>query len=276
MATTSAVLLPQVPDSVKDRYYAALKEIGQDNFDQGIAGLQNIILQHPQYSKPYRRLIETYIFVNQLDTAHLFFDQLLNEHPDNAYAHYALARIDFANKSYDSAIEKLKRCIALAPQFADAYSHRGGLPEVYRAKKDLDSAISFFEKLIEQQPKNACAYYGLARSQIRKFHWEEALTWLEKALELDSEFTLAYHAMIFANFSQSRNKKVLKLSKKLLSLADRVGDFEMSAYANMMIGTSHRRQGDYFNAIANLSEALRIAKSIGDKSREGATLNNLA
>jgi CHAT domain-containing protein/Tfp pilus assembly protein PilF len=276
LVSTPSVLLPQVPDSVKDRYYAALKQIGQDNFEDGISELRSIILQYPGYSKPYRNLVETYIFIDQLDSAEVFFEDIITAHPENAYGRYALARIDFANKNHNSAIGNLKRCIELDPQFADAYSHRGGLPEVYRAQKDLDSAIRFFDMLVEQQPKNACAYYGLARSYIRKFQWQEALRMLGKALELDPEFTLAYHATIFAHFSQSRNRKVMELGEQLLVVANRVDDFEMSAYANMMIGTSHRRQGDYFNAISHLSEALRIAKSIGDKTREQASLNNLA
>ncbi len=76
--------------------------IGQDQFEPGISGLREIILENPTYSKPYRSLVETYIFVDQLDSAQIFFESVLQNYPNNAYAYYALARIDFAQKNLDA------------------------------------------------------------------------------------------------------------------------------------------------------------------------------
>lgn len=269
-------LLPQASDSLQQQYKNALKLRGEDKYEQAISALQQIIDKEPQFSKAYRSLVETYIFTDDLEGARVYFENLLENHPQNAYAFYALARIDFARKEFDTAIQKLKKCIEIDPQFADAYSYRGGLPEVYKAKKDLNSAVQFFSELVQADPNNACAYYGLARTYIRKYNWQKALKLITKAIELDPELTLAYHAMIFAYFSTSRYDKVRELSEKLHKIADRTDDPEMIAYSAMMIGTSYRRQGEYLKAVYYFSEALRSAQYIGEKRREGICLNNLA
>ncbi|MFQ5751359.1 MAG: tetratricopeptide repeat protein, partial [bacterium] len=269
-------LRSQVPDSVKVKYKNALKLLGQDNYELAIAEMQKIIQEHPDFSQVYRYLVEAYIFRNALERAQTYFETLLTTNSKNAYAYYALARIDFERKDYDQAIAKLKKSITLDPKFADAYSHRGGLPEVYRAKKDLDSAIQFFSALIATYPRNAYAHFGLARSYIRKYAWEKALTSLAQAIELNPEFTLAYHSMIYIFARTGKYDQALLQSENLLKIARKNDDSEMIAYAAMMIGSSYFLQGDYFRALQFLTDALKNAKAIGDKRREGACLNTIA
>ena len=68
----------------------------------------------------------------------------------------------------------MKKAIELQPDYAEPYGHRGGLPEIYDAKKDLDTGAQYFRNLIEANPENACAYYGLARLHIKKYELQEA------------------------------------------------------------------------------------------------------
>jgi len=225
----------QTSDHLKSQYKSILKLRGEGNYDKAIAGFQQIIQDYPDFSRAYRNLVEAYIFTDDLVGAHNYFENLLKENPQNPYAYYAVARLDFARKKYDQAIEKYQKVIELNPKFVYAYSHRGGLLEVYKAKNELDTAIKFFSDLIEAYPKNACAYYGLARSHIRKYEWEKALKHLAKAIELEPEFTQAYHAMISSYFSTSRYDKVLELSEELLKIAISIKDFEMIASAKSRI-----------------------------------------
>ncbi|MFQ6113778.1 MAG: CHAT domain-containing protein [bacterium] len=270
------VLLPQASDQLQSQYKSVLKLLGKEEYEQAIFGFQKIIQENPDFSKAYRNLVEAYLFLNELDKAQAYFENLLSKNSRNAYANYALARIHFRRKEYDRAIEKLKRTIALDPNFADAYSYRGGLPEVYKAKNELDTAIQFFSELIQAEPENPCAYYGLARSYIRKYEWQKALDLLSKAIEIDPDFTLAYHSLIFVYSRTSRYDKVLECGEKLFNLAETIDDFEMKSYAAMMIGTSFFRKGDYLNALQYLNESFKIANDIGAKRREGACLNTIA
>ncbi len=266
----------QVNDTVQTNYLGALKMVGEGNYDNAISQFQKIIQNSPDFSEGFRKLVETYIFVNEYEAAQVYFEKLLQAGINKPASLYSLARIDFARKNYDEAIRKLKEVIDLDPRFVDAYSYRGGLPEVYNAKNDLDTAIGFFSEIIKKDPDNVCAYYGLARSHLKMYEWDAALELLFKTIELDPDFTIAYHSMIFIYLSTSRYNKTLEFSKKLQSIADRVNDFEMLSYSTMMIGTTYFLKGDYLNSLYYLNEALTKAKNIGDKRREGSCINNIA
>ena len=266
----------QVNSSGQTYYLNALKMVGEGDYDGAISRFKQIIQKSPDFSEGFRKLVETYIFTNEYESAQVYFEKLLHEGINQPAVLYSLARIDFAKKNYDGAIQKLKEVVKLDPKFADAYSYRGGLPEVYNANNDLDTAMGFFSEMVQKDPENACAYYGLARTHLKRYEWDAALELLSKAIELDPEFTIAYHSIIHIYFSTSRYNKTLEFSKELQSIAERVNDLEMLSYSTMMIGTTYFLTGDYLNALYYLNEALKKAKNIGDKRREGNCINNIA
>lgn len=155
-------LLPQVPQHLHDRYVNILKLMSEDEYDQAIVEFQRLISEHPDFHKAYKKIAETCIFTNNLEAGQNYFEKLLTENPQNPYALYALARIDFKRQDYEQAIEKFKKSIEFDAKFSDAYKYPGGLPEVYRANEDLDSAINTLVNSFRQS-ENASAYYGLAR-----------------------------------------------------------------------------------------------------------------
>ena len=276
LSTIPYSLFSKTVVGIQEQYSHALKLIGEDKSEQAIAELRSIIDDHPEFPKTYRSLIDLFIYTNNLDSAQVYFHNVVQRDPKNAYVYYSLARIDLIKKKYDSAIEKLKKSIELDPQFVDAYSHHGGLPEAYRAKKDLDSGIKFFENQIAANPVNPYAYFGLARCHILKYNWETALDLLNKAIELEPHLLLAYHAKIYINYRTSHYDKAFHLSTKLLKLAKELNDAEMMTYAAMMIGNSYFTKGDYLNALQFLNDALKTAQKTGDKKRESTCLNTIA
>ena len=269
-------LLSQTPPHLHERYVNILKIMGEDEYDQAIIEFRRLISEHPNFHKAYRKIAEAYISIDDLQGAQSYFEKLLNENPNNPYALYGLARIDFVRKEYDKAIEKLQSSTKIDPRFVDAYGYHGGLPEVYKAKNDLDSGIQYFSELVQADPQNACAYYGLARCHLKKYQWGKALKLLAKAIELEPELTFAYHSMIYSYFRTSRYDNVLETSEELLKVAGRIGDVEMTAYAVMMLGNAYFLQGDYLRALHKYNEALKRARDIGDKGREVQCLNNVA
>jgi len=269
-------LTAQTADAVAQRYHLALRQIGQDRYEEGIGELQRVIESNPIFADAYRRLAETYIFLDRIEDGRRYFEFRLGTTASSPYANYALARFELEQGNLDAAMRRLKRCIALEPTYADAFSFRGGLPEVYRAKKDLDGAKTFFKTLIQEQPKNPCAYYGLARTYIRTYEWEKGLSALQDVLKLDPDFILAYHSQISIYFSTNRHEDVLSRCAQLTQLATRIDDREMLTYATMMQGNAYYYLGDYFQALQYFNDALLRAKEIGAKRREGLCLNNMA
>lgn len=269
-------LRSQLPDHLREPYKATLRMMGEDNYNDAIPELKKIIQQDPQFSKAYRSLVEAYIYQDDFAKAQSYFESLLKEYPQNPYVYYALGRIALARKDYESAITRLKKAIDLEPTYAELYGPRGGLPEIYNRKKNLDAGAQYFHDLIERDLQNACSYYGLARIHIKKYELPNALLLLAKAVELDPELILAHRSIIFLLFRMSKYDESLVQSKRLLQLANLLDDFEASAYAEMMIGNYYFIRGDYSKALSSLHNALRTGKEIGDNRRQATCLNTIA
>jgi len=269
-------LRSQLPDHLRDPYKATLRMMGEDNYNDAIPELKRIIQQDPQFSKAYRSLVEAYIYQDDFAKAQSYFESLLKEDPQNPYVYYALARIALARKDYESATTKLKKAIDLKPTYAELYGPRGGLPEIYNRKKNLDAGAQYFHDLIERDPQNACSYYGLARIHMKKYEFPNALLLLTKAVELDPELILAHGSMIQLLFRMSKYDESLVQSQRLLQLANLLDDFEASAYAETMIGSYYFIRGDYSKALSSLHNALRTAEEIGDNKRQAVCLNGIA
>ncbi|MCH8955142.1 CHAT domain-containing protein [candidate division KSB1 bacterium] len=269
-------LWSQLPDHLRERYKTALRMMGEENYQEAIPELQRLIQEDPQLSNAYRSLAEAYIYQGDFEAAKDYFESLRQKNSQNAYLYYALGRIAFAQNNLNSAITKLKKAIELQPDYAEPYGLRGGLPEIYHAKKDLDTGAQYFRDLIKANPENACGYYGLARIHIKKYELQEALDILSKAVELDPELTLAHQSMIFLLFRLSKYDDVLERSKMLLQLANRVDDFAASAYAEYMIGNTHFVRGDYSKALSWLQDAFSHAKETGNIKRQSTVVNTMA
>ena len=65
-------------------------------------------------------------------------------------------------------------------------------------------------------------------------------------------------------------------SKMLLQLANRVDDFDASAYAGIVIGNTNFLRGDYSKALSSLQDALSLAKETGNIRRQSTALNTMA
>jgi len=269
-------LWSQLPDHLRERYKTALRMMGEENYQEAIPELQRLIQEDPQLSNVYRSLAEAYIYQGDFEAAQGYFESLRQKNPQNAYLYYALGRIAFAQNNLNSAITKLKKAIELQPDYAEPYGLRGGLPEIYHAKKDLDTGAQYFRDLIKANPENACGYYGLARIHIKKYELQEALDMLSKAVELDPELTLAHRSMIFLLFRLSKYDDVVQRSQELLQLATQLDDFEALVHARYWIGSINFLRGDYSKALSSLQDALSLAKETGNIRGQSGVLNTTA
>ncbi len=280
--SVSTLVLPASPcfaeigADVASAYYQALLERGDSNYTNSISSLQQIIKDSPQFSPAYFSLAETFILAEQLRAARSYFEALRTKEPKNPYALYALARLDFADNDLDGALAGLKKTIALAPGYAPAYGYPAGLAEVYRRRRNTDAGLRFFSKMIDKEPTNECAYYGLARVHIARYEWDKAKPLLQHAIELNQQMTLAHHSLIYSYFSTGDYKETIERGFQLAEIAENTHDYEMQAYAVMIVGTCYIIQGDYRQALQYLNEALLMAQAIGARHRETICLNNMA
>ncbi len=268
-------LHPQESDSLNNRYQSLLFLMGEDRYEEAITGLQHFIGENPAFQKTYKKLAETFIFTGDLEGGQSYFEELLQEDPDNAYAYYGLARMNLEKEEYEKAIENLKKCITLDPSIAEAYSSNGGLSEAYMSIEASHEAYQFFQSLVEADSTNACAYYGLASNHIDHYEIDKALEMLNKSLQIDPGLIRAYGELAFCYGITGKYQKVLEISEILLTMAENRKDLDWISYANDLMGNAHFYMGNYWKALHHFNESLNIYKMIGDKQRIASLVGNL-
>jgi tetratricopeptide (TPR) repeat protein len=139
------------------------------SIDQGVSG-----------SYIFNTLGRLYFESEKFDSAALWYNVAVQNEPGNAVSYNNLGAV-FANlQHYDSAVAMYKKALELDPGYYNA-GFRLGL--VYHGMKLYDSAIVYFKKVIQINPRNNLGYYYLSLSLAMNNKPEEALQYLEQALE---------------------------------------------------------------------------------------------
>lgn len=105
---------------------------------------------------------------------------LLNDNNENAY--YTFGQIEEAKGNYDKAINYYTKAIQIKPHNDEFYYARG-CAQSYNY--NLIAVINDMNKAIELNPKNGKAYGFLAASYCRFGYFEEALDYVNKAIQYD-------------------------------------------------------------------------------------------
>ncbi len=273
---SKSLLFSQETQQLQQRYLNILKLVNEEKQDQAIQSFQQLIAENPEFGKAYGKIAQAYISKKDTVGAQVYFDKLLSENSNNPYAYYGLAQINLEKEEYDQAIENLKKCIKLDPTFTEAYHLSVGLPAAYAAQNHLDSSIQFFNELIQAGSRNPFAFYGLAGTYVRKNDFDQALIWVDKAIELSPELLSAYSLKSYCLFYTSRFPEVIENSEILLKIAERSYDGRHTASALNYLGISYSSQKDYWKALQFLSKSLKIAREIYDTITEGHVILNLA
>jgi tetratricopeptide (TPR) repeat protein len=119
----------------------------------------------------------------------------LNEnHPDQPIYLYWLARLDYGQRLYDEAVEKLNKVIRLDPNSVRGYDNLGlsfdmmGFPD--EAQGAFAKAVDLNRKLAAPSPWPP-QNLGYLMLRLEKFH--EAEEYLREALKYDPRFALAHY-----------------------------------------------------------------------------------
>ncbi len=112
--------------------------------------------------------------------------------PDNATAHYFLARLLYTDNRFDEAIEESQTVISLAPGFVRAYENLG---LCYEGKDQLAEAKQWYLKAIDveasSETKTEWPAIDLAVLLIHENQLEEAKSYLVQALQVNPNNTQA-------------------------------------------------------------------------------------
>lgn len=135
---------------------------------------------------------------------------------------FAMGRVSFAHARYEfqntyTAMDSVQRDAAIAELSAKHFKKPASpvfirqLADAYTAKNEIDSAIYYWNLLINIQPQNDTAFYSLAQLYYNADHQDSALLMIEKAVTLQSVRTdyISLEAIILYRLQKPEAAQVL-------------------------------------------------------------------
>ncbi len=168
--------------------------------EEAIEYYKRVLKIKPIHADTYIALALIYTDNKQFDRAIDLYLQGLNYNPRHGGLLGGLGSLYLQLGRVDEAIEKL----TLAAKLKVDSAILANLGAALVAKGDSFSAIKYFEKAIEIDPKNAKAYYNLGNAYMSLNRLEKAADEYKKAVETDPNYAMAYGNLAVALAQMNR------------------------------------------------------------------------
>jgi tetratricopeptide (TPR) repeat protein len=180
------------PGYVQAHYHLGRIYDASGDYEQARKFLKQAISLRPGYADAYNELGFSYCSSGQFDNAIGTFRQAVILEPDQARFHSNLGTTYYLAGRYDEAIACLSRAIDLKSDFLVAHDNLG---VVYLKTGQYKQAIKHFQRAIELSKASnnlqAGLYNDLASSYAHLRKYKKAATLLNKALQINPNFTVA-------------------------------------------------------------------------------------
>lgn len=176
-------------------------------------------------------------------------DRLSRAHPNNAVYLYWLARLDYDQRLYEAAVEKLKRVIVLDPASVRGYDNLGlcydmmGLPG--EAQTAFSKAVGINRNLAAP---SAWPPHNLGYLQLRQLQFHEAEENLRESLRYDPRFALAHYHLARTLENEEKNQAAIEEYQSAAALDATLAEPLYS------LGLLYRRSGRIAEAESALAE----------------------
>ncbi len=275
IALLSSYLYSQTKDSdsiLSSSYKKSLLLIGSKQYDEAIKILKQSINENPSLARAYLKLAQVYNKKSELDSALIFFNNLLHSDPENAYALFTVAWIYWIKDNYQKAQAYSDKAFQFDTRYAVGIRY---YVIIMNKLNKIEKARKFLEQMIDSDPQNAAAYYGLGYLYQLQEHWDLALPNIDKALEIKKDLLDAYISKGTIYFYQSNYNELIRISQYALHLAEENRDLEFQCNFLGNIGLAHSYLGNHAEAITFNKKSLHIAGRIGYNKEYGRMLGNI-
>lgn len=163
----------------------------QGEFEKAIKHFHKAIDLKSDYVDAYYNLGNAYQELGRMDLAIQNYKKAIKIHPNYSAVYNNMGIVALKIRDLDRAKEYFEKAIEINPKYGDALANLG---IIYRNLGDLDKAIKY-HKLSLDIFKDHMSYYTLGVDYQLKKDCNQAITYYQKALKIEPNFSQAQVAM---------------------------------------------------------------------------------
>ncbi len=159
-----------------------------------------------------------YFQLDRFEPAKKAFLEILKRQPENLEAQFHAAACDYRLKNWAASEAGLRKVLAQDQNFAAAYRYFGF---IYQAKGDADSALDFFQRVLNLDPENEDAHAKTGFLLASRGKVLEAVPHFQKVIQLNptdaeahSNLGVSYLKLNREEMARKELEEACRLNKK--------------------------------------------------------------
>ncbi|MHC4981064.1 MAG: tetratricopeptide repeat protein [Planctomycetota bacterium] len=261
------------PDEPLAKYHLALTTQEVGDADAGLAMLQQLARQHPDFAPGQHRLGDTLLEAGDIEGASLAFMRVIEQAPGEPDGYVGLADARLQAGEYVRAVELLTTALRLRPNdgmarflLGTAYQRLGRQDEAARelsrgaqaGKRPMTDAWSKqmpqHAKDLSRQSRRALAFLRAGAPQRAAELYEVILAWHPENVDMMNNLALAYMDL-----------RQLDKARDVLLRAERANNTRYATYTNLAF--CHIRLGELDQALQFADRAVALAPNVAQTHR---------
>jgi tetratricopeptide (TPR) repeat protein len=184
-------------------------------FSQALEAARKAMELDPNHTDTRAFLAEIYLDLDRLDDAASEAQRAVQLDDQSAEAHRSLGWVYFFKEQLPEALSELEKAAQLEPNL---WIRQHELASIRRQSEAYVEAIIAYQKAIELRP-HTWSYAGLGTCYYELGQYEQALPNLQKAIELDPEFSDAYAMMGWVYVQLNQCDQAVPMFQQALTLS---------------------------------------------------------
>ena len=198
----------------------------QEDLDKPISILREAIDIYPKHAEAYEALGVFLAKQDKLDEAIALMKRLAEINPQEIMAHTNLSVYYMKQGRIEDAENEKAEATAL--QFEQAIeknmAKKMKKKEAEQRKKEMEEKVEMFKKVLEIDPVDQVANFGLGSIYLETGRYEEGLAPLNTVIEKFKDYSAAYLLLGKTLEKLSENDKAIDIYKKGIAVASKKGD----------------------------------------------------
>ncbi|SOB58258.1 Photosystem I assembly protein Ycf3 [Pseudodesulfovibrio profundus] len=244
-----AAILQDDPNHRDALLYRSRAEMAAGDLEKYQATLNQILANHPDDAFVKYALAKSYIAQARLDEAQAIADELKQTAPDTAFGNKIQGLVRYGQRDFKGAIDSFLEAVSIHPDLEGYFN----LGLSYYNKGDLETAISNLRIAADRSDKFINAREMISLILLQQNRVDESIAEAQKVLEVDPQSVTARVILSDAYTLKGEPEKALQYAKKA---SEERPDFT-GAY--LKIGSLEYERGDMNKTESALRQAMDSA-----------------